>query len=158
MSASNAAAQQKQQVSFKVPAESSKFTISQNLEVGDRPSHIVRLFEVQSRLPNNTPAINGLKPVEVTQRGIADLTEGTGNATSYYILMMENGDKLFARSVNVAQNVSGKITATSVALITGGTGRLAGIEGNLRQVVGFDPRPGGATGDGQYDIEYSIGK
>jgi hypothetical protein len=66
---STALAQQKQQVSFKVPDENAKFIVSQNVEVGDVPNHIVRIFEVQNRLPNNTPAINGLKPVELWNRG-----------------------------------------------------------------------------------------
>ena len=38
----NALAQQKQQVSFKVPAENSKYTQQQFLDVGDTPDHQVR--------------------------------------------------------------------------------------------------------------------
>jgi hypothetical protein len=151
-------AQQKQQVSFKVPDENAKFTVSQNVQVGDVPGHIVRVFEVQNRLPNNIPAINGLKPVELWNRGTADLTEGNGSSAGYFMVVMENGDKFFARTANVVQNVSGKITATAVARIIGGTGRLAGIEGTVRQVVSFDPKPGGAAGGAQFDIEYSMGK
>jgi len=155
---SNALAQQKQQVSFKVPAENIKYIVSQNVEVGDTPNHIVRLFEVQARLPNNTPAINGLKPVELWQRGVGELTEGNGSSAPYFIFVMENGDRFFVRNVNVIQNVSGKISATTAGRITGGTGRLAGIEGYVRGVQIFDPRPGGSLGDGQYEVEYSIGK
>jgi hypothetical protein len=155
---SNVLAQQKQQVSFKVPDENAKFIVSQNVEVGDVPNHIVRMFEVQNRLPNNTPAINGLKPVELWNRGTGELTEGNGSSTGYFMVVMENSDKFFARAASVIQNVSGKITATTVARIIGGTGRLAGIEGTVRQVVSFDPRPGGAAGGAQFDIEYSIGK
>jgi hypothetical protein len=155
---SHGLAQQKQQVSFKLPAENSKYVVSQNVEVGDAPNHIVRLYELQARLPNNTPAINGLKPVELWTRGIADLTEGNGSSTQYFVFVMENGDKFFTRNAVVALNTSGKITGTTVGRITGGTGRLAGIEGNVRLVLSFDPRPGGTVGDGQYDIEYSIGK
>lgn len=156
--AGNALAQQRQQVSFKVPAENSKYIVSQNVEVGDTPNHIVRVYETQARLPNNTPAINGLKPVELWSRGITDLIEGNGTSTQYSVFVMDNGDKFFTRNAVVAQNVSGKITGTTVGRIIGGTGRLAGIEGNLRYVVSFDPRPGGAIGDGQYEIEYLIGK
>ena len=156
--AGEALAQQRQQVSFKVPAADSKYTVAQNVEVGDVPNHIVRVFEVQSGLPGNTPTINGLKPVQLINRGIADLTEGNGNGTNYFAFTMENGDKFFVRNAVVIQNTSGRITATTVGRITGGTGRLAGIEGNVRQVVVFDPRPGGVPGDGEYSIEYSMGK
>jgi hypothetical protein len=156
--AGSALAQQKQQVSFKVPAENNKYIVAQNVELGDAPNHIVRLFEVQSRLPNNTPAINGLKPVELRYGGSGDLTEGNGNGISYSTILMENGDKFFTRNAMIVQNVSGKITATHVGRITGGTGRLAGIGGNVRQVIIVDPRPGGTLGDAEYDIEYSIAK
>jgi len=155
---STALAEQKQQVSFHVPDENAKFIASQNVEVGDVPNHIVRVFEVQNRLPNSTPAINGLKPVELWNRGTGELTEGIGSSTGYFMVVMENGDKFFARAATVIHNMSGKITATTVARIVGGTGRLAGIEGTVRQVVSFDPRPGGAAGGAQFDIEYSIGK
>jgi hypothetical protein len=126
LSPSTAFAQQKQQISLKVPAENSKFIVSQNIEVGDVPNHIVRLFEVQARLPSNTPSINGLKLVELWQRGITELTEGNGSATKYFMFAMDNGDKFFVRAATVVQNVSGKITATSAGRIFGGTGRLAG--------------------------------
>jgi hypothetical protein len=118
----------------------------------------VRVYESQVRLPANTPVIAGLKPIELWNRGIADLTEGNGTTAAYVVLAMENGDKLFVRTSNVIQNVGGKITATSVGRITGGTGKLATIEGFLRYVLSFDPRPGGSPGESQYDIEYSIGK
>jgi hypothetical protein len=146
---SNVLAQQKQQVSFKIPAENSKYTVSQNVDVGDVPNHIVRVFESHATLPNNAAAISGLKLVEMWQRGITDIIDGNGNSTNYFVFVAENGDKFFVRNAAVASSSSGKITATTVGHITGGTGRLAGIQGVLRQVVDFDPRPGGVPGDGQ---------
>jgi hypothetical protein len=41
------------------------------------------------------------------------------------------------------QNASSKTTATTVGHIMGGTGRLVGIQGVVRSVIGIDPRPGG---------------
>jgi hypothetical protein len=61
---SNALPQQKQQVSFKSSAENNKITQSQNVEVGDVPNHIVRVFEAHRTYPGNAPLINGLKLVE----------------------------------------------------------------------------------------------
>ena len=40
-----AIAQQKQQVSFKTPAETVKYGLQQNVAVGDVLNHIVRVFE-----------------------------------------------------------------------------------------------------------------
>jgi hypothetical protein len=42
--AGTAVAQQKQQVSFKVPAENIKYGVQQNVAVGDELGHIVRVF------------------------------------------------------------------------------------------------------------------
>ena len=71
--------------------------------------------------------------------------------------VLENGDKFFTRSVLVAQSTgSGKLTATTVGQITGGTGKFAGIQGIVRTVNTADPKAG--VNEGQTDIEYTIGK
>lgn len=155
---SQAVAQQKQQVSFKIPAENSEYIVSQNVDVGDAPNHIVRLFDTHATLPNNAAMINGLKLVEVFARGAADLIDGHGGGLGYLVFVAENGDKFFSRNNVVAQQASGKLTATWAGTITGGTGKLAGIKGTTRQFTNFDPSPGGVLSNTQYDIEYSIGK
>src|SRR6516164_10183611 len=76
--AGSAVAQQKQQVSFKVPAENNKYGPQQNIQVGDVPNHIVRVFEVHYSFTANAPSINGLKLVEAWQRGLADVSDGAG--------------------------------------------------------------------------------
>jgi hypothetical protein len=155
---SNASAQQRQQVSFKVSAENTKYIVSQNVDVGDAPTHIVRLFDTRITLPNNAPAVNGLKLVEIWARGTGEIADGNGSTNGYFVFLGENGDKFFARTASVVESASGKITATTVGHITGGTGRLAEISGVIRQVINIDPRPGGVPGDSQYEIEYSLGK
>jgi hypothetical protein len=74
-------AQQKQQVSFRVPGENSKYIVSQNVDGGDAPNPILRLSDVRHAVPNNTASINELKLVEVIARGVGDLTDGHGTAT-----------------------------------------------------------------------------
>jgi hypothetical protein len=69
---------------------------------------------------------------------------------------MENGDKFFARAVLVIENTGGKLTATQVGRITGGTGKLTGIQGSTRVVTHFDIHSG--FNEAQTDIEYSLGK
>jgi len=158
LGAGSAVAQQKQQVSFKVPAENVKFGIQQNVVVGDVPNHIVRVFEVHYTFPNNAPVIDGLKLAETWQRGLADIAGGAGTTSSYYVFVMENGDKFFVRNANVIQpTAAGKLVATGVGHITGGTGRLGTIQGIARQVTFFDPIAG-VPGDSQIDIDYSMGK
>ena len=158
LAAGTAVAQQKQQVSFKVPGENIKFGVQQNVSVGDVPNHILRLFETHATFPNNPPVINGLKLAEMWQRGLAEIADGAGRTSSYYLFVMENGDKFFVRNVNVIQPATaGKLTGTGVGHITGGTGKLATIQGIVRQLTTFDPIAG-ALGDSQIDIDYSMGK
>jgi hypothetical protein len=61
------------------------------------------------------------------------------------------------------QHVSFKVPAENSKYVISqnvdvGTGRLAGLQGVVRQVTNVDPRPGGVPGDSQYEIEYSIRK
>jgi hypothetical protein len=154
--AGDALAQQKQQASFTASAENSKYTQQLNVDVGDVPNHMVRIFDLHRIYPNNAPVINGLKLVEESARGIADLTDGYGTSTLYGVYVMENGDKFFARSSNVIQSGSGRLATTQVGYITGGTGKFAGMQGNVRASGNFDPKWG--FSENRTDIEYLIGK
>jgi hypothetical protein len=156
--AGSAIAQQKQQVSIKIPGENIKFGLQQNVVVGDAPNHIVRVFETRATFPNNAPIINGLKLAEIWQGGIADIADGAGTTTSYFLYVMENGDKFVVRNANIIQPAgAGKLVATGVGHITGGTGKLGTIQGIARQVTTFDPIAG-VPGDNQIEIEYSMAK
>jgi hypothetical protein len=155
--AGSAVAQQKQQVSFKTPAENAKYTQQQNIDVGDVPNHIVRVFELHYTFPDNAPVINGLRLVEAWARGIADYIDGSGPDPLYLVYVMENGDKFFSRTAGVVQSSSsGKLTATQAGTITGGTGRFAAIQGTVRVNANFDLKTG--FNESQTEIEYSIGK
>jgi hypothetical protein len=69
----NAVAQEKQRVSFSTPVENTKPTErSENLDLGDVPNHILRVFEIHRTYPDNAPVINGTKIVESWTRGVGD--------------------------------------------------------------------------------------
>jgi hypothetical protein len=150
-----AIAQEKQTVSYKTTAENSKYTQQLNLNAADIPNHVVRAFELH-RIPSNPPVINGLKLADDTSWGLTDIVDGNGSATVYTAYSMDNGDKFFARANLVIENAGGKLTATQVGRITGGTGKLIGIQGSIRVVTHFDIKSG--FNEGQTDIDYSIGK
>jgi hypothetical protein len=154
--ASGAVAQQKQQVAYRVPAENSKYTQQLTIDVGDVPNHVVRVFEVRYTFPNNAPVVNGLKLVEQWDCGFGDRIDGSGPATIYTVYVMENGDKFFVRNIGVVQNTAGKSTNTVVGNITGGTGKLGGIQGNTRSVADFSYSTGFV--EPQIEIEYWITK
>jgi hypothetical protein len=152
-----AVAQEKQHVSFKTPPENTKYTQQQAIDVGDIPGHQVRVYEIHRTYPNNAPMINGVRLVESWSRGVTDYIDGNGPNTTYNVYILENGDKFFTRAALVAQSLgSGKISTTSAGPITGGTGKLAGIQGIVRTSGTAQPTAG--VNENQTDIDYSIGK
>jgi hypothetical protein len=156
--AGDALAQQKQQLVFRVGAENTKYTQQHTIDVGDISGHQVRLFELRRTYPNNPPVINGMKIAESWTRGITDYTNNNGSAITYGIYVLENGDQFFTRGSLVAVQGPGssKLTATTVGVITSGTGRLAGIQGIVRTVTLADPQAG--VNETQVEIEYVIVK
>jgi hypothetical protein len=156
--ASDGLAQQKQRLVFKVGVENSKYTQQHTIDVGDVSGHQVRLFEIRRTYPSNAPVINGMKISESWARGISDYTDNNGPAITYGVYVLENGDKFFTRGslVAVQSPEASKLTATTVGPITGGTGKLAGIQGVVRTLTSADPKAG--VNETQVDIEYWMAK
>jgi hypothetical protein len=155
--AADAVAQQKQRISYNVSAENSKYTQQHVIDVGDVPGHQVRVYEIYRSFPSDAPVINGQKVKETWTRATSDYTDGNGTSTTHGVMTMETGDKIFTRGALVAQNAGGgKLTATGVATITGGTGKLAGIQGTTRSVTQADTKAG--FNETQSEIEYWIAK
>jgi hypothetical protein len=153
---SNALAQQKQLVSFKTPAENVKFTQQLNIELKDAPNHIVGTYEAHANFPgSDAPVINGLRIVEEWSGGTRDRLDGNGPDMGYSVFIIENGDRFFTRYIGHVQNNSGRFTDTTFGPITGGTGKLLGIQGTVRSVANFNFSGFNET---QTVIEYSIGK
>jgi len=152
--AGDALAQQKQRLVFEVDAANTKYTQQHTIDVGDVSGHQVRLFEIRRVYPSNAPVINGMKIVESWARGITDYTGNNGAATTYGVYVLENGDKFFTRGFLVAVQSPGasKLTATTVGSVTGGTGKLAGIQGMARTFTSADPKAG--MNETQVEIEY----
>jgi hypothetical protein len=155
--AGDAFPQQTQKVSYKVGAENSKYTQQQFLDVGDGAGHQVRSFEIYRTYPANAPVVNGMKMKEQWTRGISDYVDNNGTATTYSVYVLESGDKFFTRGTTLARSVGpGKLTNMTVSSITGGTGKLAGIQGFVRTTGSAEPKAG--VNETQVEIEYSIGK
>ena len=155
--AGDAVAQQKQKVSYKTPPENTKYTQQQLIDAGDVPGHQVRIYEIHRTLPANAPMINGVKLKETWTRGLSDYTDNSGVSTNYTVYVLENGDKFFARTTTLAHSAGGgKLTTSSAGTITGGTGKLVGIQGTMRATGAADPKAG--INENATEIEYWIAK
>ena len=150
-------AQEKQHLAFNTSAENSKYSEkTENLELGDAPNHILRVFEIRRTYPNDAPSINGVKIKESWVRGTGDRIDGIGPIIQYVEFVMENGDKLFARMDGIVENSSGKGTGTIVGRITNGTGKFTAIQGTIREIAKFDIKAG--INENRTEIDYSMGK
>jgi hypothetical protein len=155
--ASDALAQQKQKISYKVTADNSKYMQQHVIDVGDMPEHQVRVYELHRTFPNNAPLINGVKLVETWGRGVTDYIDGNGPNTTYTVYVLENGDKFFTRASLISQSSGGgKITTWASGTVTGGTGKLVGIQGIVRTTGAADPKSG--FNEGTTEIEYWFAK
>jgi hypothetical protein len=143
MGSIDAAAQQRQRVSFKSTPENTKYTQQHVIEVGDVPNHQVRVYEIHRTYPGNPPVINGEKLKEQWTRATSDYTDNSGTGVTYATYVFENGDKFFVTTSLIAQSEGGgKLTATTVGTIMGGTGKFAGIQGKTLGVAHADPKAG----------------
>jgi hypothetical protein len=155
--AGGALAQQKLRVSYTTPPQNTKYTQQHLIDVGDVPGHQVRVYEIQRTFPSDAPMINGVKLKETWARGTSDYTDNNGPNISYNVYVLENGDRFFARAIVLAQSAGGgRITTTSVGQITGGTGKLVGIQGITRATGTAEPKAG--INENRTEIEYWIEK
>jgi hypothetical protein len=141
---------------FDVSAENTKYTKQHIIDVGDVPGHQVRVFEIHRTYPGNAPTINGIRIVESWTRGTSDYTNNNGEATSYSVYVLENGDKFFSRGTSIAiqSPEESNLRATIVGPIVGGTGKLSRINGMARSTTSANPKTG--LNETHIDISYWI--
>lgn len=152
-----ALAQEKHKYSFKAPPGTTKYGQTQVLEVGDVPGHQVRLTETLSKYPGEAPVFAGVKVTEARGVLASDYVQGSGNALSYGVFTLENGDRIHVRTTILTQTSvgadGGRRTAfSSVTTLTGGTGKFMNIRGTLRG-NGFTDLKSGTSGtvtEGEY--------
>jgi len=157
----SAHAQEKQKYFFKVPPGLAQYTQRHVLDVGDVPGHQVALGEMHyGKYTNEASVYDGVKVVEGWDRLQSDLVNGTGRVWSYRVYLLENADKIFARTEGVVQTTvapdgAKKILATSVITLTGGTGKFKGIRGTLKATSSTDLKTGlgDVVQEGEYWIE-----
>ncbi len=155
-----AQAQDRQRASWKVPEASATYTQKLNIEVGDVPGHIVRIYEVQRKFTDVAPVFAGVRASQAWDRGQAEYVNLNGPSWGYTIFDMANGDKVFARfngAVRTTLTESGeKQTAYSgTTVLTGGTGKFKGIRGLFHETDVVDIANGKSetTGTGDYWFE-----
>jgi hypothetical protein len=149
--------QQKQTLSFKVPASAAKYVEQHTIAVGDVPGHELRVFDLVRQLGSDGPMIAGSRVKEIRSVGYSDYTNLSGPGASYGIYTLENGDKFFTHTSIVSHAVElgsvrkGATNLTSGPII-GGTGKLSSMRGTVRNASVFNPQTG--SNESRFDVEY----
>ncbi|CAM4113818.1 hypothetical protein [Roseateles saccharophilus] len=152
--------QQRQRVSFDVPAESTQYTQQHVIDVGDAPGHQLRVFEIHRVYGKNGPMVDGTRLKESWTHGLSDYTELNGGGQVYVTYLSESGERIYARgqiAAHATADGGGKTTRSLAALtLVGGTGRFLGIRGVVRSENLANPSAGSNTSKG--DMEYWMEK
>jgi hypothetical protein len=148
-------AQKKYSIS-EASAGNSQYLQEHAIDVGDRPGHQVRIYEIRNEYPKKDLAFAGIIVKDSLVRGMSDYTNWSGPFTTYGVYTLEDGSKIFSRSTGTTQTESdGTRKFTFVENFAGGTGKFASIRGQLR---GSGERAGGAKtltshSSGEYWLE-----
>jgi hypothetical protein len=134
----------------------SEYLEERAIDVGDIPGHQVRIYRIRYTYPKKDLVFLGIPVKESYTSGISDYTDWSGQFTTYSVLMLEDGNKIFARGTGNSQaHPDGSRRFTFVSNFTGGTGPFRGIRGQTR---GGGERAAGAkslsqSSTGQYWVE-----
>jgi len=158
-----ASAQQKYPITMSVEASETTYTQQLAIEVGDRPNHQVRIYEIRRRHETAPMLFRDVKVKESWSRGTSDYADTSGQTAGYGVYSLENGDRIFARYAGTVQSVNRpdgtrEYVYHGVTTLTGGTGAFRNIRGQMRDITRGASKAGKAlsnevTGEGEYWFE-----
>ena len=158
-----ASAQQKYPITMSVEASETTYTQQLAIEVGDRPNHQVRIYEIRRRHETTPMLFRDVKVKESWSRGTSDYADTTGQTVGYGVYNLENGDRIFARYTGTVHSVNRpdgtrEYVYHGVTTFTGGTGAFRNIRGQLRDITKGASKAGKAlsneaTGEGEFWFE-----
>jgi hypothetical protein len=127
------------------------------VEVGDVPRHVLRLFDTRRIFARRPPVFDGARATEMHERGTADLIDQSGSESAYVTYLLEDGNRVFGRYAGTIRSarwpdgswhheIQGRIE------LTGGTSRFAALRGHVQ--VRFTLDPGAESSQGESAGEY----
>jgi len=137
-------AQQKHKRTYKQLGENAKYLVQHNIDVGDIPGHMIRIFKLIRTEPADNPLkYEGVAVKETYEYCMAEYVNWSGHHWAYIVTIMENGDKIYSKVDGTTQTTilakgGAKGTYNGTGAITGGTGKFRGIRGILRYTGIFD--------------------
>src|ERR1700676_1810777 len=90
-------AQQRDNISYEVSGDNSKYTLLQILDVAEMSGHSLTLYELHRTFPKDSPMFAGVHLKDQWLRGTTDTVDGNGTVIGYAVYNLENGDKIFGK-------------------------------------------------------------
>ena len=118
------------QVSGTLKCGGNKADIQNTVEVGDHPGHL--LLVGKGTCTWNAPLeIAGLKSAAYTGASTTEVNGAKFQDRGYAVITMENGDKVYARNLDMGTTTEGGKASTYEGTwsFTGGTGKFKGTKG-----------------------------
>lgn len=151
-------AQQKYKVDVS-PPQQSRYVKEHIIDAGDAPGHQLRIVEIEKAYTNNNPAVRGVKITKVHQWAFTNYTNGAGPVIFYETWSDDSGNMFFVEGTaetesQITATGSKRGTSNGSGRITGGTGKLAKIQGILVGHTEFDSDPDNGYNRTKGRIEY----
>ena len=151
-------AEQKYPITQSIEASETTYTQQLAIEVGDRPNHQVRIYEIRRRHESTPMVFRDVKVKESWSRGTSDYADTNGQTVGYTVYNLENGDRIFTRYTGTVQSINRpdgtrEYVYHGVTTFAGGTGGFRNIRGQMRDVTKGASKAGKAlsnesTGEG----------
>lgn len=127
------------------------------IEVGDVPRHLLRLYDLRRIFTRRPPVFDGVAATEMRERGTADLIDEDGTESAYVTYLLADGNQVFGRYAGTMRSsrwpdgswhheIRGRIE------LTGGTGKYQRIRGSV--TVRYVLDPGAESSQGESAGEY----
>jgi hypothetical protein len=159
----SASEQQKYPITMSVEASETTYTQQLAIEVGDRPNHQVRIYEIRRHHERTPMLFRDMKIKESWSRGTSDYADHSGQTAGYSVYDLENGDRILARYTGTVHSLNRpdgtrEYVYHGVTTFTRGTGAFRNIRGQMRDITKGASRAGKAlsnegTGEGEYWFE-----
>ena len=132
----DARAQKKYSIS-EAPSSNTQYLQEHAIDVGDKPGHQVRVYEIRYDYPKKDLAFAGVLVRQSIVRGMSDYVNWSGSFTGYNVYTMEDGSKVYSRSTGTTQSTTSPegqraFKFSFVENFVGGSGKFKGMRGQMR--------------------------
>ena len=147
-------------LSYDAAAAEAATTRRYQLEVGDKPRHVLRLYEIRRVFTRRPPVFDGIATMEMHERGTADLVEESGKQSAYVTYLLVDGNQVYGSYTGAVRSSrwpdgSWHHEIRGMIELTGGTGRFAALRRKVEVTYYLDPGAESSQGEssGQYWFE-----